>query len=47
VGALALQVARAAMSVLLRLNSEESRHVRNSHVEDVGAAAGRDTAREG
>ena len=38
-GTLALQVARPAMSILLRLNSEESRHVRNSHVEDVGAAA--------
>jgi len=31
VGALALQVAKPAMSILLRLNSEESRHVRNSH----------------
>ena len=36
VGVLALQVARPAMSILLRLNSEESRHVRNSRVEDVG-----------
>jgi hypothetical protein len=35
------------MSILLRLNSKKSRYVRNSHVEDVGAAAGRDTAREG
>src|SRR5208283_3326541 len=35
------QVARPAMSILLRLNSAESRHdVRNSHGEDVGAAAG-------
>ena len=37
------------MSILLRLNSEESRHVRNSHGEDVGAAAGEGPAgtREG
>ena len=28
------------MPILLRLNSEPSRHVRNSHGEDVGAAAG-------
>lgn len=38
-GTLALQVARPAISIRLRLNSEESRHVRNSHVEDIGAAA--------
>jgi hypothetical protein len=42
VGILAPQVARPAMSILLQLNGEESRHVRNnSHGEDVGAAAER------
>jgi len=46
VGVLALQVARPAMSILLRLNSEEFRHVRNSHVEDVGAAAERRDGQE-
>jgi len=42
VGTLALLVTKPAMTILLRLNSEESRHVRNSHGEDVGAAAERD-----
>ena len=35
------------MSILLRLNSEQSRHVRNSHGEDVGAAAGEGRPGEG
>jgi len=35
------------MSILLRLNSEESRHLRNSHVEDAGAAGRGGTVRKG